>query len=450
MRTSAASGLTSAIADFPSPRSEQGKHPVGLRVRSRRQTHRRMDRTRTRYPCVPARRTTARPAFPSSSRRRAGRQSASRRARQAPSSGARLPRCALGGLARARGAVRSASACLLTRRRSVTHRASAPRTGTSTAGSPPTGPPGRTEASLIGSIMAGGVVLPIVVGRDRARLRVFRKWRIAAFVVFALDRRVGGLPRHDARLPRAPAARRPAREPARERELPVRPHGGVDRRLRRPRAAAHVEVHEPRLPRRRVDRSPSRSRSSSRCRGCTAACTTRSTSTGGALLGIGALCVHRLRLPRRPVRRTRRGRRPDEGRRRRSFGQDARRRAARASPRCSRRGRRPTRSGSRCRRAGRRRPRSSARSTQGAELVFAWGGDGMVQRCVDVLAGSEASLAIIPAGTANLFASNLGIPKDIEQAVDARAPRRAPPPRRRPLQRRAVRRDGGRRASTRR
>jgi YegS/Rv2252/BmrU family lipid kinase len=54
---------------------------------------------------------------------------------------------------------------------------------------------------------------------------------------------------------------------------------------------------------------------------------------------------------------------------------------------------------------------------EGAELIFAWGGDGMVQRCVDVLAGSDASLAIIPAGTANLFATNLGIPKDIAQAV---------------------------------
>jgi diacylglycerol kinase (ATP) len=53
----------------------------------------------------------------------------------------------------------------------------------------------------------------------------------------------------------------------------------------------------------------------------------------------------------------------------------------------------------------------------GADLVFAWGGDGMVQRCVDVLAGSNVSLAIIPAGTANLFAGNLGIPKDIEGAV---------------------------------
>ena len=53
----------------------------------------------------------------------------------------------------------------------------------------------------------------------------------------------------------------------------------------------------------------------------------------------------------------------------------------------------------------------------GAELVFAWGGDGLVQRCVDVLAGTDVSLAVVPAGTANLFAGNLGIPKDIEQAV---------------------------------
>ena len=54
---------------------------------------------------------------------------------------------------------------------------------------------------------------------------------------------------------------------------------------------------------------------------------------------------------------------------------------------------------------------------EGAELVFAWGGDGTVRRCVEVLSGTEASLAVLPAGTANLFATNLGIPSDIEQAV---------------------------------
>ena len=53
----------------------------------------------------------------------------------------------------------------------------------------------------------------------------------------------------------------------------------------------------------------------------------------------------------------------------------------------------------------------------GAELIFVWGGDGMVQRCIDTVAGSDATLAIVPAGTANLFASNLGIPKDIKAAV---------------------------------
>jgi diacylglycerol kinase (ATP) len=53
----------------------------------------------------------------------------------------------------------------------------------------------------------------------------------------------------------------------------------------------------------------------------------------------------------------------------------------------------------------------------GAELVLAWGGDGTVQRCLDVMAGTDVPLAVVPAGTANLFASNLGIPKDIREAV---------------------------------
>ncbi len=54
---------------------------------------------------------------------------------------------------------------------------------------------------------------------------------------------------------------------------------------------------------------------------------------------------------------------------------------------------------------------------EGADLVFVWGGDGTVQRCIDVLAGSSATLAILPAGTANLLATNLGIPRDLEAAV---------------------------------
>ena len=53
-----------------------------------------------------------------------------------------------------------------------------------------------------------------------------------------------------------------------------------------------------------------------------------------------------------------------------------------------------------------------------ADLIFVWGGDGMVQRAIDTVAGLRATLAILPAGTANLLASNIGIPKDLERAVE--------------------------------
>jgi YegS/Rv2252/BmrU family lipid kinase len=55
---------------------------------------------------------------------------------------------------------------------------------------------------------------------------------------------------------------------------------------------------------------------------------------------------------------------------------------------------------------------------RGADRVLVWGGDGMVQRCIDVIAGTGAIVGIIPAGTANLFATNLGIPHDLEEALN--------------------------------
>ena len=54
---------------------------------------------------------------------------------------------------------------------------------------------------------------------------------------------------------------------------------------------------------------------------------------------------------------------------------------------------------------------------KGADHFFVWGGDGMAQRCIDTLAGTGATIALVPAGTANLLATNLGIPKDIAGAV---------------------------------
>jgi YegS/Rv2252/BmrU family lipid kinase len=59
----------------------------------------------------------------------------------------------------------------------------------------------------------------------------------------------------------------------------------------------------------------------------------------------------------------------------------------------------------------------------GAELLLVWGGDGMVQRCIDAIAGlgdagANVTVGIIPAGTANLLATNLGIPHDLGDALD--------------------------------
>jgi diacylglycerol kinase (ATP) len=61
--------------------------------------------------------------------------------------------------------------------------------------------------------------------------------------------------------------------------------------------------------------------------------------------------------------------------------------------------------------------KARAAAKQGARLVFVWGGDGMVQRSLDALAGSGIAVAILPAGTANLLATNLGVPHDLAAAV---------------------------------
>lgn len=55
---------------------------------------------------------------------------------------------------------------------------------------------------------------------------------------------------------------------------------------------------------------------------------------------------------------------------------------------------------------------------KGAELVLVWGGDGTVQQCVTVLAGTNVAMGILPAGTANLLATNLAIPQSISEAVE--------------------------------
>jgi diacylglycerol kinase (ATP) len=66
----------------------------------------------------------------------------------------------------------------------------------------------------------------------------------------------------------------------------------------------------------------------------------------------------------------------------------------------------------------RKAPKYARRAAaRGASLIFVWGGDGTVQRCIDALSGTGAAVAILPAGTANLLATNLHVPHDLTEAV---------------------------------
>ncbi|WP_424637083.1 diacylglycerol kinase family protein [Embleya sp. AB8] len=54
---------------------------------------------------------------------------------------------------------------------------------------------------------------------------------------------------------------------------------------------------------------------------------------------------------------------------------------------------------------------------EGVDLVIAAGGDGTVREIAGALAGTDTPLAVIPAGTGNLLARNLGLPIDIADAL---------------------------------
>ena len=53
----------------------------------------------------------------------------------------------------------------------------------------------------------------------------------------------------------------------------------------------------------------------------------------------------------------------------------------------------------------------------GVDLVLACGGDGTVTSCAEGVAGSGVPLAIIPIGTGNLLARNVGLPVDLHEAL---------------------------------
>lgn len=53
----------------------------------------------------------------------------------------------------------------------------------------------------------------------------------------------------------------------------------------------------------------------------------------------------------------------------------------------------------------------------GHDVILVGGGDGTVSAAAGLLAGSDKALAILPAGTMNLFARSLGIPLDLDAAI---------------------------------
>jgi diacylglycerol kinase (ATP) len=63
----------------------------------------------------------------------------------------------------------------------------------------------------------------------------------------------------------------------------------------------------------------------------------------------------------------------------------------------------------------------------GAQTVIVCGGDGSVRAAAEALVGTDAALAVVPSGTANLFVAGLKLPTDIDEivAVVARGDRRS-------------------------
>lgn len=56
---------------------------------------------------------------------------------------------------------------------------------------------------------------------------------------------------------------------------------------------------------------------------------------------------------------------------------------------------------------------------EGAKMVVAGGGDGTLSTCANFLAGTPVAMAVLPLGTGNTFARSIGLPLDLEKAIQS-------------------------------
>jgi diacylglycerol kinase family enzyme len=64
------------------------------------------------------------------------------------------------------------------------------------------------------------------------------------------------------------------------------------------------------------------------------------------------------------------------------------------------------------------RTQTAAAVKAGAEIVFVAGGDGTILSAVSALVGTDTAMAVLPAGTGNLLAANLGLSTDVTAGLN--------------------------------